>query len=46
VLRYDGQSWRAMSTPLTTIIYALFGIGGTPGLAAVGDAAKVYEGVP
>ena len=46
VLRYDGQSWRTLSTPATTIIYSLFGIGGTSILAAVGDAARVYEGQP
>ena len=46
VLRFDGQSWAAMSTPITKIIYALFGIGGTAQVAAVGEAAKILEGVP
>ena len=46
VLRFDGRSWRTLSTPATRIIYALFGIGGTAQVAAVGEAARIYEGQP
>ena len=42
--RYDAR--QTLTTPATRIIYALFGIGTSGGLAAVGDGAKITEGQP
>jgi hypothetical protein len=46
VLRFDGKQWSMMGVPSNKIIYSLFGIGGTTSVAAVGEAAKILEGVP
>jgi hypothetical protein len=43
VLRYNGVQWRPLAAPWRSIIYALFGLPGTRGLAAVGDAGRIFE---
>ncbi len=46
VLLYDGATWRTLTVPTTSLVYSIFGIPGTGGIAIVGEAGRIVEGQP
>jgi hypothetical protein len=43
VLRYNGVTWKILTAPWKSIVYALFGGPGAGSVTGVGEGGRIFE---